>query len=47
MITAESTVRFWTNPDPIGSYMHYGMKHFSCHNNNDTLALVIMDKRGE
>ncbi len=51
-LTAESTVHFWTNPDHIGSHVHYGMrKPFPCpnnnNNNNNKPAWVITDKRGE
>ncbi len=42
-LTAKCTACFWTNPDSIGSYMHYGMRK----HNNDTPAWVIMDKCGE
>ncbi len=48
VLTAESNPRFWTNPAPVGSYVHYRTRmHFPCYNSNNTPARVLLDKCGE
>ncbi len=48
MLAAESTARYWTDPDPVGRYVHYGMrKHFSRHNNNNNNTPAWVIKREE